>query len=87
MNQSLMEKWSPVIDFLKKESDKGISNDDLLSCSQELEIIREKYLSGEFKEESTFSMTDIYSPETERFYKEIKNCIEKFSNEKENQTI
>jgi hypothetical protein len=68
---------------LEKEKGKIVPTENLLACSQELENLRERYLNGEFKSKSPFSMTSIYSPETERLHEEIRNCIERFSNEKE----
>ena len=81
--ESLTEKWKPTIEFLGS----NVSEEKKLDCCEELEYIREKYMNGEFKTDSSFSMNAMYSAETEMFHEEIKKCIIKFSNEKENNRV
>lgn len=76
--ESLTEKWKPTIEFLGS----NVSEKKILDCCKELEYIRERYINGEFKTDSPFSMNALYSAETEVFHEEIKKCIIKFSNEK-----
>ena len=79
MVETSVEKWQSVIKFIGKQ----IPEEKMLVCCTELEYIRKRYLSGDFKTDSPFCINDMYSAETELFHKEIKNCIIKFSNEKE----
>ena len=81
--ESLTEKWKPAIEFLGS----NVSEKKILDCCKELEYIRERYINGEFKTDSLFSMNAMYSAETEMFHEEIKKCIIKFSNEKEKDRI
>ena len=81
--ESIVEKWQPAIDFLGN----CVPEEKILDCCKELEYIRGRYLNGEFKTDSPFYMNALYSAETEMFHEEIKKCIMKFSNEKENSRI
>jgi hypothetical protein len=82
-SETLVEKWQPAIEFLGN----NVLEEKKLDCCKELEYIRGRYLNGEFKTDSPFSMNAMYSAETEMFHEEIKKCIIKFSNEKENSRI
>ena len=81
--ESLVEKWQPAIEFLGN----CVPEEKILACCKELEYLRERYMNGEFKTDSPFSMNALYSAETEMFHEEIKKCIIKFSNEKENNRV